>query len=823
MPLRYQKRLLAHLEHDAYVPASIDQIAADLRVDDPAAFASAVRDLAREGIVGIGPTGLVHLPSYATCGGEIVGRFRRNPRGFGFVEPERPMREGPLFVAPHSTGDAMSGDLVRAQVKRDPRRRGSGAGEQSPFVGTVVEVIERKRASFTGVVERHAGQWIVLGDSRDLPGPVVARDAQAKNVRPGDKVVVELVVFPEGDAPGEAVITRVLGEAGRPDVETQAVIAAFSLREEFPSACNDEARALTRAFHDEIAAFEAGKAPAPQGRLDLTRDFIITIDPPDAKDYDDAISIERTEGGWKLGVHIADVGHFVQPGSALDTEARARGNSTYLPRLVIPMLPELLSNGICSLQERVTRCCKSAFIEYDRRGEVRRTGVASTLIRSAKRLTYLEAQALIDGRPDEAQRHARTEPAYTDQLVAALRDMDALARAIQERRRRQGMISLELPECVLIYDDEGRVVDAEREDDAFTHTLIEMFMVEANETLAHLFEGVGVPLIRRVHPEPTPGDAAELGRAAKVAGFTIPAHPTREDLQALLDATRGTPAARAVHMAVLRTLTKAEYSPALIGHFALASEAYAHFTSPIRRYPDLTVNWALSQYLRLTGNGERRPRDEHARRALGQRMMESPLCPPESDLVATARHCTMTEVNSEEAENQLRKLLVLQLLAGKIGETYAGVVTGCSHRGVFVQLDKFLVDGFIKREDLPGDITRSSAPPLWKMDERTGALVDARSGRSFRMGDLLTVTIAAVNLAQRQLDLVIADPASRAAGKSRLQKLALGGPGGGLAHAGGAGFDRAATDGSTRRSRRSKSRERGKQDFRQQRRDHGKR
>lgn len=840
MSLRYRKRLLDHLEHRTYSPRRLDQLARDLAVDDPAEFNAAARELADEGLIEISPGGLVSLPALAgllrESQGVLEGVFKKNARGFGFVQLDQSAAEGDVFIPPDSVGDALTGDRVRVKVRRDRVDRGGGTGAAGPsYSGVIVEVLERKRARFTGTVEKRGAQWVVLPDGRELTAPVVVRDAPARNARVGDKVAVELTSYPSGNEPGEGVIVRVLGEAGRPDVETQAVIAAFGLPEEFPEACLEEARAAAARFDEEVAAWSARAPGAPWKdrdgleRRDMTGAFVLTIDPPDAKDYDDAISLTRTGDGWELGVHIADVAHFIAPGSALDVEARERGNSVYLPRLVIPMLPEVLSNGICSLQEAVPRFCKSAFITYDKDGNVRAEGVASTVIRSAKRLTYLEAQALIDGDETEAKKHAKTEPVYTPELRDALGEMNRLARAIQGRRQRQGMISLELPECVLIFDDEGRVIDAEREDDAFTHTLIEMFMVEANEVLARLFERLDVPLLRRVHAEPTPGDVDNLRRAAKVAGFTIPRTPTREQLQALVNATRGTPAARAVHMAVLRTLSKAEYSPALIGHFALASSAYAHFTSPIRRYADLTVHRALLAYLQRTDNGRQRPRTDDDRRALGRALAGSPLCPPEDVLVEVGRHITRTEENAEAAERELRQFLVLQLLADKIGESFRGVVTGVSARGVYVQLDKFLADGFLRKEDLPGDVTRSSAAPFWRLDERTGALVDQRSGRSFNMGDLVTVRVARVDLARRQLDLVIDDAASRAAGKSKLPKLALGGGGaGGLGHAGPAGgrfkpLDFDAMTGAARRSRKSKSREKHKRDFRQERRDKGKR
>ncbi len=832
----FKRRLLEHLRHDSYSPSRPEELAGQLDIDreDLPRFEEEIRDLAESGTIEIGPTGLVQLPSLASMEGEVVGRFSRNARGFGFVEPEKPVREGSIFIPPDQTADALTGDTVRVAVRRDRARERSTPGPQ--WTGSIVEVLRRKRSSFTGEVARRGGQWLVFPDGRELTSPIVVRDVEARNAREGDKVVVEITAYPRDGMLAEGVILRVLGDAGRPDVETQATIAAFDLPGEHPEECHEQARRAAARFEEEIDAYrERGPGVFREfdsiGRRDLTDTFILTIDPPDARDYDDAISIERTRWNdrpaWKLGVHIADVSCFIPPGSPLDEEARDRCNSVYLPRHVIPMLPEILSNGICSLQEGVYRYCKSAFMVYDEEGRIRAEGVGQTLIRSAKRLTYLEAQALIDGNLEEARRHARTEPRYTDQLLDALREMDRCARAIQGRRKRQGMISLELPECVLIFDEDGRVVDAEREDDAFTHTIIEMFMVEANEVLARLFEHMDVPLLRRVHPEPTPGDTETLRRAAMVAGYRIPARPDREEMQRLLDATRGTPAARAVHMALLRTLAKAEYSPAPIGHFALASEAYAHFTSPIRRYADLTVHRALSEYLRLTDNGERRPTTDAERRALGRRLRRSPMCPDEETLAEIGRLCSMRENNAEEAERHLREFLVLQLLEQKIGEELPGVVTGVTHRGVYVQIDKYMIDGFVKAEDLPGDVTRGGAPPQWRIDPRTGALVDARSGRSFNMGDMVRVAVAAVDLARRQLELVIADPASRAVGKIKTLTDKFAAPSGGLGPArpgeppGGrrSGWHEfQGRSGAQKRSARSKARDRRKKNHR---RDHG--
>lgn len=763
MTLKYERRLLSHLKHESYRPAPVGDLARDLGVpsDEADSFSAAVDELVSRRTLTRDSSGRVQLPVLPD---EVIGTFKKNPRGFGFVIPQGKFREGDVFIAPPDVADALTGDTVRVRVSKGGRR----SDGQRDITGEIIEVVERRRAEFTGQLVRRGGLWLVLPDGRELTQPVAVKDPAVKNAREGDKVAIEITEYPIGNELGEGVITKVLGEAGLPDVETQAVITAYALPGEFPRACVDKARAAAQQFEREVAQ---GDKAGFHDRIDLRSDFIITIDPPDAKDYDDAISIRVTPDGWELGVHIADVAHFIPHESSLDLEARERGNSVYLPRLVIPMLPEVLSNGICSLAEGVPRFCKSAFMSYDHDGNINSEHVGATIIRSAKRLTYLEAQALIDGDLREARKHAKTEPKYSDQLIRALREMDKCAKAIRQRRRRAGMIHLELPEVNLIFDDAGHVIDAEPEDDAFTHTLIEMFMVEANEVLARLFAGMDVPLLRRIHPEPIPGDVDNLRATARVAGYSIPKNPTRQELQSLLDATAGTPAARAVHFAVLRTLTKAEYSPALVGHFALASEAYAHFTSPIRRYADLTVHRALMGYLKHTDNGRKPPRTERDRKRLGNTLRDRGQdmgILDQDELVEIGRHITGTEGNAEAAEQNLRQFLILQLLQNHLGESFPAIVTGTTTTGVFVQLEKYLADGMIKSTDLPsGGGHGGFGGGRWAIDRRSGSLVNQATGRSINVGDRVNVTITAIDLALRRLDLVITDPASRDAGKAK--------------------------------------------------------
>ncbi len=813
---RYRDRLVSHISHEGYTPKPIPLVAKELNIEDVKEFAYEVRDLAEEGVIDLDESGKIQLP-FRPDQGELIGQFRGTQSGVGFVIPAQAMHGSDIFIPPQYTNGALSGDTVKVYFERDQRREHKLGTLERQYAGEVIDIIARKRANFTGEIEKRDGKWIVFPDGRELTDPVMIRDAESKNVKNGDKVVIEIIEYPENGRLAVGVVTKVLGAAGEPDVETQAVIAAYSLpSNEFPEACVQQAREATARFEEEMDLYETKGIGALDMRVDLTGDFITTIDPPDAKDYDDAISLKRLEnGGWELGIHIADVAHYIEPGSALDIEAKERGNSVYLPRLVIPMLPEVLSNGICSLQEGVLRYAKTCVIRYDRMGNVQSRGVCQSLIKSRKRMTYLEAQALIDGDLEEARKHAKTDTAHTEELIKSVREMNELSKLIQARRHKAGMIHLDLPEVDLIFDENGKVVDAQKEDDAFTHTLIEMFMVEANEAMASLFEKLEVPVLRRTHPEPTPGDVDDLRKTATVAGFKIPQSPTREELQTLLDATAGTTSARAVHMAVLRTMTKAVYSPALIGHYALASHAYAHFTSPIRRYPDLTLHRAIWAYLKRTNNGVNRPSRDEEWKNLGRALRDDDYCPDKNTLAEVGAHCSGTEQNATGAERELRQFLVLQLMEQHIGEEFEGFITGVSPKGVYVQIEKYLADGMVAKKDLVGDTTRSKRPPTWRLDDRTGAMVDQHSGRSYNIGDRVKVNIANVDLALRQMDLVITDGASRAAGKLKgpAARLQLGGGDmGGLGETEGAGFRK--PPGEQRRSRKSKSRDKGKTDYR---------
>jgi ribonuclease R len=729
-----QKQILEHLKSADYEPKKPRRLARELELvqgDQYHAFREALRELMHAGRIVLGGGGNVMLPSQHTSEDGIIGAYRQNKRGFGFVVPTDPAGRADLFIAEEDNGGAITGDIVRARITNREQRNG-----KVMYRGKVVQIITRSQKKFVGSLAKMRGGWVVLPDGNVLTEPILAPDAASRHIRPGTKVVIELTSYPSEGGPPAGVITEVLGAPGEKDVDLKSVIIQFNLPGEFPAPVLNQARAAVDRFNTQTNWPD---------RLDLSDRIVCTIDPDDAKDYDDAISLRQVEHGhWELGVHIADVSHFVEAGAPLDQEASARGNSCYFPGHVIPMLPEILSNGVCSLQEGVPRLCKSAFIVLDENARPIRTHFANTVIRSANRLRYTEAQAIIDNagqipHPDGP----RTIDSYNPAVVELLRQMDQLARRIQKRRLAAGQLVLDLPEIDLVLDDQGKVVGAKPEDQSFTHTLIEMFMVEANEAVARLLDSLAVPFLRRIHPDPDVEDSTRLRQFVEVSGFRLPKHLDRKALQQLLASVKGKPQAFAINLAVLKSLTRAEYSPRPIGHYALASEHYCHFTSPIRRYADLTVHRLLDQYIAAFGPSEKRRRNVQLQNV-----------PTENDLVELGKHISFTERRAEDAEHELRQIKILELLAGKIGEDFPGVITGITNFGIFIQLTTWLIDGLIRYEELMDD--------WWDVDERTGMIRGQRTGRRIGIGDTATVRIVKVDPARRELDLAIVNLHGRA-------------------------------------------------------------
>jgi len=706
MPEVHEKRIINFLKHPDYRALKAGQLARVLAVspEDYPQFKQTLEHLRRAGHIVIGAGSSIMLPALSSL---VIGTFRANPKGFGFVTPLEPTAHGDLFVPEDAAGGAMTGDIVTARVVRKDQR-----GGQPRYTGQVIEVQQRANNRFVGTLLKEPDGWIIQPDGSSFVEPISVDDVGAKNARQKDKVVVEILSYPTEKYLARGVIIEVLGRAGQYEAETQSIIRQYHLPSEFDADCLDQA-------HEAAGGFDPERL---DGRGDITEKVIITIDPPDAKDFDDAISLEKdAQGNWILGVHIADVSHFVPADSPLDAEAKNRGNSAYLPGKTLPMLPEVLSNGVCSLQPGQKRFVKSVYLTYDPEGNVLSRKFANSIMCSTQRLTYQQADKILKGHTKDAK----------PRVAELLKNMEMLSRAIEERRIKNGMIHLDLPETELVMDQAGRVVDAHPADTSYPHTIIEMFMVEANEAVASLLDRLNVPFMRRIHPEPDALSMKNLAQLVRGFGFSMPRNPGRAAMQDLLAAVKGADCELAVNLAVLRSLEKARYAPLNIGHYALASSHYCHFTSPIRRYADLLVHRLLQWHLQ---NRLGRARQI----AAGQ------------DLVQVGEHISFTEQRAEDAEEELTKVLILQMLSKRIGDELDCVVTGLTNFGVFVQSRKFGIEGLIRLEGL--------GPDQWKYNERAHCITGQRSGCTIRLGQPMKVFIVSVNVPARQLNLAPVKP-----------------------------------------------------------------
>jgi len=642
-----------------------------------------------------------------------LGIVRKISSGAAYIilQEPRPSRiEGDVFVEQADLLDAQSGDEVLIRLRK--RRRAQGQR-----CGVVVEVVQRATNVFVGTYFEDDDQGWVRIDGKNFAESIFVGDPGAKGVREGDKVVVEMLRFPSPGQMGEGVLTKVLGPRGEPGVDTQTVIHEFGLPDEFPEAVLEAARLEAETFQEHDLT----------DREDLREMLIVTIDPQDARDFDDAISLEcRDNGHWHLGVHIADVSHFVQPGTELDREAQLRGNSVYLPTKVIPMLPEVISNGLASLQQDRVRFTVSAFIEFDPQGIPVSSRFMRSVIRVKRRFAYEEILPIVDGRDSNAV--AATAPAIR-QLLGRMHE---LAMILRKRRFERGALELEMPEVKLDLDANGKVIGAHETEHDASHQMIEEFMLAANVAVAVKLNDLQLPFIRRVHADPNLQKMTALGVFVENLGYPIKKVQSRSDLQRLLEKVKGAPEEYAIHYAVLRSLKQAVYSPVEEGHYALAEEHYCHFTSPIRRYPDLLVHRLLLGAL------------THQKNALGGGMEEA---------IRLGRHCSNTERRAERAERELIKIKLLEYMETRIGEQFEAIITGVDRYGFFCRGVEIPAEGLVH-------ISSLSRGDNFDFDRDHMALV-SKNGKIFRLGDRVKVEVAHVDVERRELDFRLAETRTR--------------------------------------------------------------
>jgi len=686
--------IVALMLERGYKPMSVSEIASKTGVGDEKIVRRALEELKAARIVNRASRG-----GYLALLGarRAVGVIRMKARGFGFMEPigGKPAEE--LFVPKRSAGAAMDGDLVLAELGSGWRdcRRG-----RTP-VGRVIRVLQRASSEVVGTLVRSGKRYEVAPDMIRGPGSIRILNAPPKGAAPGDKVVVE--IDPKADYSGQPVgrVVGLLGRRGDPFLEQRLVASHYGFSEEFPEDVLTELRGINR---------DRDRRP----REDFRDNLVVTIDPEEARDFDDAVGLTVTvKGTYLLEVHIADVAHFVKPGSALDREARRRATSVYLPGFAVPMLPEKISGELASLVPGRDRPTKSVFIEMTQDGDVVSSRVTNGLIRSTRRLTYRGAQEILDG-----------SAKHNERLSVMLAHMKRLADKLRARRMRSGALDLDMPEIDIHLDKHGRVTDIGLGKRLDTHKIIEEFMLIANKTMADWFARKRLSYIRRIHEEPNPEKLAELSAFVRFLGLPLPKAPSRKDLQNLLDRARSTALHHAVTYSVLRCFRHAAYSAKGGSHYALAETNYMHFTSPIRRYPDLYSHQVLDEALR-----GRRPKRERG------------------ELATVARWSTEAEIRAEEAEREATAMVALGYLEQFADECFDGIVTGANWNGIWVELVGMGIDGRVAVGDMP--------PGHYAYEERKRALVETRTGETYGVGRKVRVRILEVRPHARLLDLAL--------------------------------------------------------------------
>jgi len=645
-------------------------------------------------------------------GRRMLGTLAMHKRGTGFVKLLPPLTGG-ISVAQNFLGTALDGDTVAVIPLALESSRLGRAGEGATPDGEIVEVVERSRQPFVGVFQKSKHFFVVVPDNRKVPRDVYIPKGKTKGAHPGAKVVAVIDEWESPNVNPEGHIVEVLGKSGEVRAEMTAVAREFQLPLHFPREVDAEADSIPHSIPKE----EYKK------RLDLRTLTCMTIDPEDAKDFDDAVSIESLpDGHYRIGVHIADVSHYVREGTELDAEALSRGTSVYLADEVIPMLPERLSNDICSLRPGEDRLTYSALMDLTPRGIVKDYRIEKSVIHSKRRFTYEEVQGIIEtGRGD---------------FAAEITLMHSLSQMLLKKRLKEGSIDFESVETKFRYDDAGKPTEIIRKVRLDAHRLIEEFMLLANQVVAkHIGlakkEGDISPFVYRIHDQPDPEKLRDLGSFVEHLGYTLHLHGgvTSRALQKLLHDVKGKEEENVINEVAIRSMAKAVYSETNIGHFGLGFRYYTHFTSPIRRYPDLLVHRLLSEYA---------AKMPHRRRTQMADLLPG-LCKQASDRERVAT----------DAERASVKVMQVEYMKRHLGDVFHAIISGVTNFGMFVEIADLLVEGLIRMRDLEDD--------YYVYDEKHYSLIGRRTKKRYRLGDKVTVKVIRVDPEERQLDFALVD------------------------------------------------------------------
>src|SRR6266480_2136352 len=701
---KIREQVLALLARKDYRPLDRIDMARELGLaaSERVALRKTLRQLERAGAIARIRKNRYVLPAEADL---IAGKLSIHPAGYGFLSPETP-GEPDVFIAAENIGTAMHGDRVVARISPDtPYGRIKGRRE-----GRVIRILERAHDTIVGTLQRSRNFYYVVPDDPRFVHDIYVRPERDQRLGTsasvGDKVVVRMEPWESRHVNPEGEIIEVLGPASAPGIDMLSIIRKYHLPAEFPKDVLDQAERIS----ENIDARQL------EEREDLRNEFIVTIDPDDARDFDDAIQVETTRSGWRLGVHIADVATYVKPGSALDREARQRGNSVYLPDRVIPMLPERLSNGVCSLNPGVDRLTHSVFIHFDKNGVVRSARFAHSVIRSAHRLSYKQAFAILSSPPQ-------------DRLGERLHLAWELAALLRRKRFQHGSLDLDFPEVKVLVDKQSHPVRLERIENDESHQLIEEFMLAANEAVARELMKRAVPTIYRVHENPDPEKLAEYREFVLSFNYKVGDLTHRTELQRLLASIRGKPEEQALKIALLKSLKRARYSSQPLGHYGLAKANYLHFTSPIRRYADLVVHRALTA----------RSGKHQSQTDMGQ-------------IASIAEHISTTERVAADAEIEAVRMKKLEFFQRQLDQrnpqVFRAAIVDVRNYGLVVELPDALITGLVHVSSLAND--------FYSFEPTQRRLIGRRSRKRFSVGDEVRVFVVRVDAFKRQVDFVIA-------------------------------------------------------------------
>jgi ribonuclease R len=701
-----EAQLLTAMRERIHHPSTPRELLQRLEIprEDRAAFRQMLKDLVAAGALIETRGNRFGLPDKMNL---VVGRITIHPRGFGFVVPDRPTEglEGDLYIAGSNLNQAMHGDRVVARIERV-----SDKGAE----GRILRILERGAGTIVGRYDiDQSGLGFVVPFDKRMIMDVHIPASERGDAEPGDMVVVEITRWPTPARGPIGRVVEVLGDIEEPGVDTEIIIRKHGIRDEHGPEAITEAKRLGT----ELEARDV------HGRTDFRTKLTVTIDGEHARDFDDAITLERLDNGlFRLGVHIADVAHYVPEGSALDVEAYERGTSVYFPERAVHMFPAELATGLCSLNPHVDRLVQSCVMDLDRRGTVVGYTLHDGVIHSDERMTYTDVAAILtDGNPELMARYERVVPMFES--------MRELFEILNRRRRRRGSIDFDLKEPEIVLDDQGLVEEIIAAERNVAHRIIEEFMLVANETVAQHLDDTDTPTLYRVHEEPDPLKVAQFEEFVSTLGYTLNAPPENvkpRDFQKLVERMRGTPEEKPIAFLMLRTMQKARYDPSDLGHFGLAASSYTHFTSPIRRYPDLLVHRTLRESRHGRMSGERR-----------EELIE--------DLPEMARHTSEMERRADDAERELMQWKKVRFMADKVGDEFDGYITGVSAYGLYIELIEHFVEGMVHVSTMADD--------YYRFVEKAHILQGENTGKVYRLGDRVSVQVIKVDMERRQVDL----------------------------------------------------------------------